>query len=111
MMPLTLGMLICAFGVMGLFLDRTRADIESTPGYTLVPAQSDQLNNLIASSTAFNNEVAQIQSIENTKTPLQNAIINKIQTLASARNIKISRMAYSGNNAPISLSGIAPTEN
>lgn len=107
--PGALAVLVCTFIITNVLLSATKASIESAPAYNLVPEQSAEVAELAASSTAFNNEVAAIQSIENSPVPRESAIIGDVQSMAAENSITISKMTFDGN-AAISFSGIAPSE-
>ncbi len=73
-------------------------------------AQTAQMSALEASSTAFNQEVQLVLAAQ-AKTDQDHLILDDLQNIAATSSVSISHLTFQGANAPISLSGIATTEN
>lgn len=104
-----LAVLILCFGFADGFLQKTQAGVESGGGFTATVQQGSDMAALTAQASVFNASVAALQSTESSIHP-KGAIIADLESLASARNIAISRMSFTDNDGSVSLSGISPSE-
>jgi Tfp pilus assembly PilM family ATPase len=109
-LPSAFLLLIGAFFVAGIFLNRQEKLVSMTGGYTLPPEQSAEMSRLLASSTAFNNEVAKIAAVEQAASTDRTAMLDDVQGIAVAQGVTVSSLTVSEGAAQVSLSGIASTE-
>ena len=108
--PAALAILAATFFVFDISLGNARATLESAPGFTLAPSQSQGLSQLEASTTAFNNLVAMVGGIESSTVP-QSPVVGVIAAMANANGVLISRLTVPGGGVPVTLSATAPSEN
>jgi hypothetical protein len=107
--PASLAVLVAAFFILNIYLVGAKAAIESGPGFTLIPAQSADLAELEASTTAFNSSVSLIGGLENSAVS-QATVLGDIAGLAAANGVAISHLTVTGPNVPITLSATATSE-
>ena len=109
--PIAFGMLLLSFALADGFLGHTQAALESQSVYALAQ-QSSEMNevaSLKASSTAFNQSVALISSLEAGLRP-KNPVITEIQKVAASSSISIARVFQPSSDSQINFSGSAQSE-
>lgn len=110
LVPISLGILVAALAATNHFLADTEAQLVKNVTFSQQSQQVAQVSALQASSTAFNAQVQLVLAAESHKDK-GHLILDAFNNLAQKNSIKISRLTLSDGTAPISLSGIATTEN
>jgi hypothetical protein len=107
--PVVLGCLVVIFIFTDNFLEMTKANIESSAGFTQQGSGSAEVATLTASSTAFNQSVALVANAE-AQANHNYLMIADINTIAAANDITISSISFQSTSTPILVAGSAPSE-
>jgi hypothetical protein len=107
--PVVLGCLIAIFVIADNFLGVTKANIESSAGFTQQGGGLAEIAPLLASSTAFNQSVTLVANAE-TQTNHNYLMITDINAIATANDITISSISFQSASTPILVAGSAPSE-
>jgi hypothetical protein len=108
--PVILVLVVIMFVLADNFLSLTAKSIEAQSIFSQQGNQSNAIVALETSSTAFNQEIALVQSAEAQQRPVS-PIITKLIDFATANQIQISHISFPGVGQPILLSGITQSEN
>lgn len=107
-MPVTLGFLVVILVLADNFLGITKAGIESQPAFSQQETQA--MESLEASSTAFNQSVVLVASAESQLSG-NYLMIADIANLAGANDVSISNLSFQTASNPILVTGSASSEN
>ncbi len=105
-LPVAMGLLILLSLGADLFLQDTRASIESRSDFNLSGGQGASIADLENQAQAFNQKVSLISSAESMLVP-KATMLQAIFGAADPRNVTITRVLFSSFSSPISLSGTA----
>jgi Tfp pilus assembly PilM family ATPase len=108
--PVVLGCLVVIFVLVDNFLVMTKANVESSAGFTQKQGSGfAEITALTASSTEFNQSVALVANAE-AQMSHNYLMIADINTIAAANDITISSVSFQSTSAPILVVGSAPSE-
>lgn len=109
LLPAAMGLLILIFIATGSFLNTTSASIAQEAAAPGNSSESAQMAALEASSTRFNTLVSDLQTAEQ-GSGLAQTVLSEIISLAESSQVSISNFSFSGPSSPITLSGVATSE-
>ena len=109
LVPAVLGVLVIVLVVAYNFLAATGNRLSSSEASGQQGQLSAQIRTLEASSTAFNQEV-QLVLVVQASHDKSHMILDEIANLAAKSSVSIDSLTFQGASAPISLSGVASTE-
>jgi hypothetical protein len=109
LVPAALGILVITLWLAYNFLVVTQKQLASDEGLDGQGRQDAASSALQASSTAFNQDV-QIALAVQSHTDTSHRILNELYAIAASSSVNISSLSFQGVSSPVSLSGIAPTE-
>ncbi len=109
LMPVILGVMFLSLLLGDLFLVQKKRLLESQPLFGLNDVQTAEYESLRADAQAFNRAVSLIGAVQR-DTLLKSDIIAKIDAVVKENGVSISRLNFQAADAPISLSGLAESE-
>jgi hypothetical protein len=107
--PIVFGILVAMFFFTNSFIIATKNTVEQSLEFNESTNHVAQLSELTASTTAFNSLVVMTHAAENSAGTTY-LLLGTVQAAAEADGVTIEQFSFAGSDAPISLSGSAPSE-
>lgn len=110
LVPAALGILVVTLALAYNFLVSAGKQLASDEALSQQQGrQAAEIRALQASSTGFNQEVDLVLAAQS-HADKSHMIFNELYGIAATSSVNISRLSFKGVSAPVSLSGVAPTE-